>query len=356
MQEEFTPINTIGEFGLIDRLSTVLGDPADDEIIIGIADDAAVYRIDDERVHVITTDGLIEGVHFDRLFMPMQHLGYKSISVNVSDIVAMNAAPRFATIALGIPNTVSVEMIEEFYHGVKRACEKYDLTIVGGDTMAARHLTITVTVVGEARTEELVFRRGARPGDLLCVTGDLGSAYAGLKILLAERTKMREQGEDYRPELAEFQEVIQRQLMPTARLDVVNDWVRRGVRPSALIDVSDGLASEIHHLCSQSDCGALLHVAAIPIAFETRDVADHFEDDVDSYALFGGEDYELLFAISKEDSEKLDPTSFNVIGEFTDASFGIQAQMPEGDLIPLSPGGFNHFDGGGEEPPEREVD
>jgi thiamine-monophosphate kinase len=346
MQDNFTPINTIGEFGLIDRISNILGDPSDEDVILGISDDAAVYRIDDERVHVVTTDGLIEGVHFDRLFMPMQHLGFKAVSVNVSDIVAMNAAPRFVTIALGIPNTVSVEMIESFYQGVRQACEKYDITVVGGDTMAARHLTITVTVVGEARNEELVFRRGARPGDLLCVTGDLGSAYAGLKVLLAERTKMRDQGEDYRPDLGTFQEVIQRQLMPEARVDVIQDWTIRGIKPRALIDISDGLASEVHHLCTQSGCGALIHVAAIPIAFETRDVADHFEDDVDSYALFGGEDYELLFAVSREEADRMDPRSFNVIGEFAEASFGIQAQTPEGDLIPLSPGGYNHFGGG----------
>jgi thiamine-monophosphate kinase len=352
MQDTFTPINQIGEFGLIDRLSNILGQPTDDDILMGIADDAAVYRIDDDRAHVVTTDALIEGVHFDPLIMPIQHLGYKAMAVNVSDIVAMNAEPRFATIALGIPNSVSVEMIDSFYKGVKQACDQYNVTVVGGDTVAAHQLTVSVTIIGEARIDELTFRRGARPGDLLCVTGDLGGAFAGLKILLSEREKMKETGPEYAPEVSDYQEVIQRQLLPQARLDVIHDWTQRQVKPKALIDISDGLASELHHICEQSGCGALLHIAAIPIAFETRDVADDVQEDVDAFALFGGEDYELLFALDPNDVDKLDERTFSVIGEFAEETFGIQAQTPEGQLIPLSPGGYTHFGGGenGESP------
>lgn len=345
MNKAFTPINEVGEFALIDRMGAVLEATADEDVLIGIADDAAVYRIGEGRVHVITTDALIEGVHFDRLIMPMEHLGFKSISVNVSDVAAMNARPRYATIALGLPNTVSVEMVEAFYRGIRRACEAYGLTLVGGDTTAARAMTISVTVVGEAAEEAVVYRSGARPGDALCVTGDLGAAYAGLKVLLEQRKEMESAGESFTPDLAPYEYVIQRQLAPRARLDVVRDWAGRGVRPRALIDISDGLASEVHHLCNRSGCGAVIHAAAIPVALETRDVADRFAEDVDTYALFGGEDYELLFALSLDDLDRLDPQSFNVVGEFTTAGAGVVVQTPEGETIPLGAGGYQHFGG-----------
>lgn len=344
MSETFTPINEVGEFGLIDRLQTIVADLSDPDLIMGIGDDAAVYRLpDEETVHVITTDALLEGVHFDRLMTPMEHLGYKAIAVNVSDVVAMNAEPRYATIAVGIPAKISVEMMEAFYQGVRRACEKYGLVLVGGDTTAAHTLCISVTVVGEARMEDIIFRRGARPGDLLCVSGDLGAAYAGLKILLEQRRALKEKGSDYQPDLEPYRYVIQRQLLPEARLDVIRDWRDRGVRPRALIDVSDGLASEVHHLCRHSNCGAIVYASAIPVALETREVADHFAEDVDTYALFGGEDYELLFALPPEQLELLDPTSFNVIGEFLPADQGVQVQTPEGAIIPLEPAGYQHF-------------
>ncbi len=344
MSEPFTPIREVGEFGLIDRLQAILGEPADPDLIMGIGDDAAVYRLpDQETVHVITSDALLEGVHFDRLMTPMEHLGYKAIAVNVSDVVAMNAEPRYATITLGLPSKISVEMAEAFYRGIRRACEAYGLTLVGGDTTAAHALCISITVIGEARLDEIIFRRGARPGDLLCVTGDLGAAYAGLKILLEERKALKEEGLNYKPDLEPFRYVIQRQLLPQARLDVIRDWRQRGVRPRALIDISDGLASEVHHLCRHSGCGALVHAAAIPVALETRDVADRFAEDVDTYALFGGEDYELLFALPPDQLERLDPLSFNVIGEFLPAEHGVQVQTPEGAVIPLDPAGYQHF-------------
>lgn len=340
---DFTPVNEIGEFGLIDRMHAVLGTPADADLLAGIADDAAVYRVAPGRVHVVTTDALIEGVHFDRLIMPMEYLGFKAISVNVSDVAAMNARPRYATIALGLPNTISVEMVEAFYRGVRQACEAYGLAVIGGDTTAARAITLSVTVIGEAAEDEVVYRSGARPGDALCVTGDLGGSYAGLKVLLAQRKEMENAGEGFQPNLDPFRYVIQRHLTPRARVDAVRDWAERGFRPTALIDVSDGLASEVHHLCNRSGCGAILHTAAIPIALETRDAADSFEEDVDTYALFGGEDYELLFACAPGDLERLDPASYNVVGEFTPPAAGVRAQTPEGATIPLEPQGFQHF-------------
>ncbi len=343
MSDTFSPIDEIGEFGLIDRMNAVLGPAHDADLLAGIADDAAVYRVGDGRVHVVTTDALIEGVHFDRLFMPMEYLGFKAMSINVSDVAAMNALPRYATVALGLPNNVSVEMVEAFYRGVKRACDAYGLTVVGGDTTAARFMTVAVTVIGEAAEDAVVYRSGARPGDALCVTGDLGGAFAGLKVLLAQRKEMEAAGEGFRPNIEPFRHVIRRQLTPQARVDVVRGWAERGVRPHALIDVSDGLASEVHHLCNRSGCGALLHVAAVPVALETRNAADVFDDEVDTYALFGGEDYELLFAASPNDLDRLDPETFNVVGEFTDAEAGVRAQTPEGQTIPLEPGGFKHF-------------
>lgn len=342
---EFTPIRDVGEFGLIDRMTAILGDPADEDVLAGISDDAAVYRIDDERVHVVTTDVLIEGVHFDRLIMPMEYLGIKAIAVNVSDVVAMNATPRFATVAVGLPETVSVEQVEGLYGGMRKACELYGVTIIGGDTSAAHQLTISVTVIGEARTRDVVYRRGAAPGDVLCVTGDLGGAIAGLKVLLGQRKELEERRDDFAPQLEEYQYVIQRQLVPRARLDVVRGWAERGVKPHALIDLSDGLGSDIHHVCNESGCGAELHVAAIPVGVETRRVADEFEEDVDTYALFGGEDYELLFAASKDDLDRMDESSYNVIGQFT-AEKDVTVRLPDGTTFPLGRRGYEHFRGG----------
>lgn len=338
-----TLISEIGEFALIDRMQAVLGAPSDADLLAGIADDAAVYRIGGGKVHVVTTDALIEAVHFDRTFMPMQHLGVKALSVNVSDIAAMNALPRYATIALGLPNNVSVEQVEALYQGFQQAAAQYGCTIIGGDTTAARFLTISVTVIGEAREEQVVYRSGARPGDALCVTGDVGAAYAGLQVLLDQRRKLQEQGEDYEPDITDVQYVIQRQLAPTAQVNVIRDWAERGVQPTALIDVSDGVASEIHHLCAQGGVGARVYTASLPIAFETRDVADHFREDVDTYALFGGEDYELLFTMPPALLDKLDPTTFVAIGEITTPETGVQLQTPEGTLVNLGAGGYQHF-------------
>ncbi len=349
MSETYTSISDLGEFALINRLHAVLGEPDDADVLAGIDDDAAVYRVAEGRVHVITTDALIETVHFDRAFMPMAYLGFKALSVNVSDVAAMNALPRYATVALGLPNNVSVEMVEALYGGLKKAADAYRLAIVGGDTTAARFLTLAVTVVGEAGEADVVYRSGARPGDVLCVTGDLGAAYAGLKVMLDQRRAFQEEGEDYRPNLEPFQYVIQRQLAPLAQIQVIKDWAARGVRPHALIDLSDGLASEVHHLCRQSGCGALVHAAALPIALETRDVADQFAEDVDAYALFGGEDYELLFALPPGELEKLDPESFVAVGQCTDAGEGVRVQTPEGGVIPLHFGGYQHFDAGASE-------
>ena len=341
-----TPISDIGEFALIDRIKSVVGTPDDEDLLVGIGDDAAVYRIDDDRAHVITTDALIETVHFDRTFMPTIHLGFKAISVNVSDILAMNALPKYAVVSLGIPNNISVEMVEMFYRGVRKACEHYGMHVVGGDVTAARHLTVSVTVVGEADLPDLVFRRGARPGDALCVTGDLGGAYAGLKVLLRQREAIKEKGDAYEPDIDAYRYVIQRQLAPNAQIEAVRDWASRGVRPNSLIDISDGLGSEVHHICRASGFGAVIYSAALPIALETREVANEFEDDVDIYALFGGEDYEMLFSLPQDLLEELDPQSFTVVGEVTPDE-DVVVQTPTGDTVALDASGYQHFGGNG---------
>lgn len=366
--QQGTPVSDVGEFGLIahlrDALSGGAEQPADEApegVLAGIADDAAVVRAPGAdkdspgggRVQVFTTDALIEGIHFDRSFMPLDHLGVKALSVNVSDVAAMNAEPRYALVTLGLPRGVSVEEARQLYDGLRQASEAYGVTVIGGDTTSAPRLTISVVVIGEAMEDEVVYRRGARPGDALCVTGDLGAAYAGLKVLIQERQRLRERSEqrgeqDFQPNLGEFAYVIQRQLAPSARLGVVRAWKEAGFRPHALIDVSDGLASEVHHLCEAGGVGAKLFGAALPVHPETRRAADAFGEDVDTYALFGGEDYELLFAAPEDTLDRLDDQTFTQIGAFTEAEDGVRLRPPGDDgFVPLRPGGFEHFDEGG---------
>ena len=346
--EQHTAISEIGEFGLIAHMREVLGEPGDDSVVSDISDDAAVYRIGDEgRVHLVTSDALLEGIHFDRTFMPMEHLGFKAMSVNVSDIVAMNATPRYATITLGIPQQMSVEMVGTLYQGFKQACDAYDMTIIGGDTTGARGLQVSVTVIGEANEEDVVYRGGARVGDKVCVTGDIGASYAGLKVLVANRRQMQEEGEGFQPNLDPFSYVIRRHLAPPAQLKAIQDWSEAGVRPNAMIDISDGLSSEAHHVSEASGVGMQLYEPALPISVETRNTATEFGEDVTVYALFGGEDYELLFTLPEDKVDALDPQTFSVIGEVTeldDPEQRVMMQQADGENVPLNPGGFDHFD------------
>ncbi|MFT5141429.1 MAG: thiamine-monophosphate kinase [Rhodothermales bacterium] len=351
MSQQFTPVAALGEFGLIDRMRLQLGHPVSPDLITGIGDDAAVYRISEDMSHVVTTDALVEGVHFDRSFVPMNHLGRKAIAVNVSDVVAMNARPKFAVVTLGMPRNLSVEMVEALYEGMAQACEMYGVEIVGGDTTAAPQLVISVTIIGEVRTDQIVFRRGANVGDLICLSGNVGAAFAGLQVLLDQRREMQELGPRFEPNIDAYRYVVGRQLVPTARLDVLESWRTLGVRPTALIDVSDGVSSEVHHLCAAGGCGALVYSEALPIHAETKAAAEERMAEVDTYALFGGEDYELMFAMDPKTASALDGSMFTVIGEFTPAADGVMVHAPDGEVIPLSASGFNHFDstgGGGE--------
>lgn len=350
----FTPIHEIGEFGLIERIQQVLGEQgAHNDLVHSIGDDAAVSRLADGRVQVMTADALVEGVHFDRTFTPLRHLGWKALSVNASDVVAMNAEPRWALVTIGLPNNISVEGVEALYRGIAEAAAHYGVTVAGGDITAAGRLGINVMLLGEADEAEIVTRSGAQVGDLLCVTGDVGSAAAGLHVLLAgkERMEAREKAfeGDGVPEteadldLGKWAYVVERQLYPQARLDRVRAWKGAGVRPHALIDISDGLASETHHLCRSSVTGAVVDLGWLPLHLQTMKAAQEFEENAEAFALYGGEDYELLFALPEAEAEKLNKDSFAVVGRITEPEEGIKLRLPDGELVPFQSEGFDHF-------------
>ena len=352
--QPFTPVSEVGEFGLIDRLRDTLGDAASArDLVAGIGDDAAVYRVGGagsdgpSRVHVVTTDALVEGVHFDRTYVPLRALGWKALATNVSDVAAMNARPRFATIALGLPNNLSVEGAEALYTGMAQACERYGLAVVGGDVTASARLTLSVTVIGEADEAAVVYRRGARPGDLLCVTGDLGSAAAGLRVLLAGKDAMTAgdgaSSDPPQPDLTEFAYAVERQLMPQARLDRVEAWAEAGVRPTALIDVSDGLASEAHHLSQAGTVGAVIDGGLLPVHVQTALAAQRFDERPEAFVLYGGEDYELLFTIPEAEASKLAADTYAVVGQIVDPGEGVVLRLPDGNRVPLEAAGFRHY-------------
>lgn len=352
----FTRISEIGEFALIDRLATLI-QPTESQLSTlkkGIGDDCAVIDLPNGKLQVVSTDLLIEQIHFDLLTMPLEHLGAKAISVNVSDICAMNAKPLYATISIGLSNNISVEMTEQIYNGAVRAAKQYGAAIVGGDTSASvTGLVISVTIVGEVDANKITYRSGAKPGDFICVTGDVGRSFAGLKVLMRERQIMLQTFAEnpdmdkstYKPDLSEYQAVIEKHLLPKARVDAVKFFHEAGIVPTSMIDVSDGLGSELKHLCRNSHTGALIEESKIPILSETREVCDEFEDDATTYALFGGEDYELLFTLSPDDLDKLsDFKDAHIIGKMLDASNGVKMRDLFGIDIDLqNTSGFQHF-------------
>lgn len=341
MDAPFTPVADVGEFGLIDRLASRLaGLPRPDALLEGIGDDAAVLDLGGGRVQVVTVDQMVEGVHFDRAFAPLGMIGWKALATAASDIVAMNALPRWAVVAVGLPNNVSVEGAEALYDGIAAACSRYGITVVGGDTTAAARLTLAVTVIGEADREAVVTRRGAQPGDLLAVTGDLGSAAAGLQVLLAGKD---DSPGDAPEGLQPFAYLVERQLMPQARLDRVRAFAEAGVRPRAMIDISDGLASEVHHLCGGSAVGAAVEAGLLPIHVQTYQAAERFDARADAYALYGGEDYELLVAISEAELDKLPEGLLAVVGQVTEPEAGVILLQPDGSAAPLHASGYKHY-------------
>ncbi len=337
-----TELAALGEFGLIDRLSKGV-QLFHEQTLKGIGDDAAVLDLGGQLT-VVTTDMLLEGVHFDLSYAPLPHLGYKAVAVNISDIAAMNAVPRQITVSIAASNRFSVEAIEAIYSGIKTACEEYKVDLVGGDTTSSRSgLVISVTAIGQAGKEKLTYRSGARPGDIICVSGDLGAAYVGLQILEREK-QVYMANPDMQPELEGKDYLIQRQLKPQARMDIVYELRELGVQPTAMMDISDGLASEILHICKSSSVGATVYEDKLPIDGVTYTTAVEIQLDPTTCALNGGEDYELLFTIGQNDYEKLKnhPDVF-FIGYINEASKGINLITKNENRVPVRAQGWVHF-------------
>lgn len=335
-----TELSSLGEFGLIKHLTQFI-QVKNESTIKGIGDDAAVIDYKDKKT-VVSTDMLMEGVHFDLAYVPLKHLGYKSVTVNLSDIYAMNATPRQITVSFAVSNRFSVEALEELYSGIIMACNKYKVDIVGGDTTTAKSgLVISITAIGEANADDLVYRDGAKDGDLLCVTGDLGGAYVGLQLLEREK-KIFMESPEIQPDLDGNDYILERQLKPEARKDIPPLLKLLEVKPTAMIDISDGLASEILHLCTQSEVGCNLYEDKIPIDPSTYNTAREFNLDPTVCALSGGEDYELLFTIDQSDFPKIKGNpNITVIGHMTSRKDGTNLIARGGTSHPLTAQGWD---------------
>lgn len=335
-QTKRTEISSLGEFGLIDIITKDIF-LQHNSTLKGVGDDAAV--IESSQAQVVTTDMLVEGIHFDLVYTPLKHLGYKSIIVNLSDVYAMNAYPRQVLVSMAISNRFSVEAIQEIYDGMKLACSRYGVDMVGGDTTASpKGLIINVVAIGEQAKEKIVYRNTAKEGDLLCVSGDLGGAYMGLQILQREKQVFLN-APDAEIELSGNDYIIGRQLKPEARKDVIEFLETQQVVPTSMIDVSDGLSSEILHICKQSNVGCQMNEDAVPIANDTYNTALHFNIDPINCALSGGEDYELLFTIDPKDKDKVNQhPDISIIGEMLDVNLGVKLFTKGGnyhDIISL---------------------
>ena len=340
-KEKQTSISELGEFGLIDRLTKDIH-LKNSSTKKGVGDDAAILDFGNKQV-VLSTDLLTEGVHFNLMYVPLKHLGYKAVAVNVSDICAMNAVPTQITVSIAVSSKFSVEAIEEIYRGIHLACENYGVDLVGGDTTSSlTGLTISITVLGEVEKGNEVYRTGAKPNDLLCVSGDLGGAYMGLQLLERENEVFKV-NPNVQPQFSGYDYILQRQLKPEARVDMVAAFRKLGVKPTSMIDISDGLSSEILHLCKNSGVGCNLYEDKIPLDSQTKQMAEELNINPLVAALNGGEDYELLFTISQSDFEKIknDP-DITIIGHMTDAGEGTNLVTTGGAKIPLLAQGWNH--------------
>jgi thiamine-monophosphate kinase len=337
-----TEISSIGEFGLIDHLTKNI-ELQNISSVVGVGDDAAVIDHFGKQT-VITTDLLIEGVHFDLIYTPLKHLGYKSIVVNLSDVYAMNAMPTQVTLSIGFSNRFSLEALDEFYEGVYAACEAYNVDLIGGDTSSSQKgFIISVTAIGEVIPDKVVKRSTAKAGDLLCCSGDLGAAYVGLLFLEREK-KIFLESPQVQPDLEGEKYVISKLLKPEARKDIIEFFDDSDLLPTAMMDISDGLSSEILHICTQSSLGCRLYEEKIPIAEEMRSAAYKFEIDPTACALSGGEDYELLFTIPQSEHDKLVLNEqISVIGYMTDISEGRKIITKGGSLYDITAQGWNAF-------------
>lgn len=343
-QNQKTEISTLGEFGLIDHLTKdfQLRNPQTHK---GVGDDAAVLTFGDKEV-LVTTDLLLEGIHFDLRYVPLKHLGYKAAIVNFSDIYAMNGTPKQITVSLGISSRFTLQHIEALYDGIRLACETYGVDLVGGDTSASvTGLVLSITCIGEAEKEEIVYRSGAKPTDLICVSGDLGAAYMGLQLLEREnRVAAESRNPDFQPDFSGKEYILQRQLKPEARKDIAELLRSKGIRPTAMMDVSDGLSSELLHIAKASDVGVRVYEDKIPIDYQTALMAEELNMNLVTAALNGGEDYELLFTVPLTDHEKVDKLQcVSVIGYVTKPELGAALVTRDGQELPLRAQGWNAF-------------
>ena len=337
-----TEISTLGEFGLIDRLTKdiKLTQPTS---LKGVGDDAAVIDNKDKRT-LVTTDLLLEGIHFDLTYFPLKHLGYKAAVVNFSDIYAMNGKPQQITVSLGISKRFSVEDLEEFYDGVKLACLTYNVDIVGGDTSSSlTGFTISISCIGVADDNTIIYRNGAKETDLICVSGDLGAAYMGLQLLEREKTVFEGQ-KDFNPDFAGKEYLLERQLKPEARKDVMEELIKLGILPTSMIDISDGLSSDLLHICTQSNVGCRVFEERLPIDYQTALMAESFSLNVTTVALNGGEDYEMLFTVpvSLYEQIKIVP-GIKVVGHISEAGEECKLVTRDGQEMMLQAQGWKHL-------------
>lgn len=337
-----TEIASLGEFGLIERLAkkNITINPS---TVKSIGDDAAV--IDNSgKLTVVSTDLLVEGIHFDLMYTPLKHLGYKSIVVNLSDIYAMNAQPKQVTVSIALSNRFSVEAVEEIYEGIYAACKVYNVDLIGGDTTSSpRGLVISVTAIGQGERDKLVYRNGAKVGDLICISGDLGAAYLGLQILEREK-QLYLDNPSVQPDLEQQTYLVGKILKPEARKDIIAMFAQNDIVPTAMMDISDGLASEIHHICRQSGVGAYIEESGVSIHPDAQMMAINFKLDPITCALSGGEDYELLFTIDPSDIEKIKylPDIY-IAGEIVPKEDGIKLHTTGGNVHPILAQGWQHF-------------
>lgn len=351
-----TDISKLGEFGLIHHLTDNIK-IKNESTVKGVGDDCAVLHYPDSEV-LVTTDMLMEGVHFDLTYIDLQHLGYKSAMVNISDIFAMNGTPRQLTVSIALSKRFKVEDMEEFYSGLRMACDKWGVDIVGGDTTSSyTGLAISITCIGEARKEDIVYRNGAKDTDLICVTGDLGAAYMGLQLLEREKSVYYQQVDEarkkndkhaleelkgFQPDFAGKEYLLQRQLQTEARGDIIARFRELNIRPTAMMDISDGLSSELMHICKQSNCGCRIYEKNIPIDYQTAVMAEELNMNVTTCALNGGEDYELLFTVPIADHEKVsEMEGIKLIGHITKSELGCALISRDGQEFELKAQGWN---------------
>lgn len=335
-----TEIASLGEFGLIDHLTKTI-ELKNESSQKGVGDDAAVLSYGNKKT-LVTTDLLLEGIHFDLTYVPMKHLGYKSAVVNFSDIYAMNGQPKQITVSLGVSKRFSVEDLEDFYAGIYLACEHYGVDVVGGDTSASlTGLAISITCLGEGEEDKIVYRNGAKETDLVCVSGDFGAAFMGLQLL--EREKAVYGGEkDFNPDFGGKEYLLERQLKPEARKDIIEFLATEGIIPTSMIDVSDGLSSELKHICKQSGVGCRIYEERIPIDYQTAMMAEQFNMNVTTVALNGGEDYELLFTVPLHQHDKVSKIKgVHVIGHITKDSLGLALETRDNTEIELRAQGWD---------------